>query len=477
MFRQTGGRFRLVENAIACGAHCQAKNLSQLTLADVGKVKLVVDHEQGLVPKSRPSRKRLTLPPKGALKMGISTTVLRLMAAGTADLDGGHGHGRAEKTLVKAVQILKSLGYVAVCDELDAQLGTGMARLVCADSGRAGVCRQWRKDQAGPHRAAAARKTVGLRERRAVAPARPPRDHAEELLATHASGSERLPISTSTEVSGCAGRRGVLARQSRRQPAQQGRGRVVWSLQRDLGPQAPVWRQRGGVVYDPNADIELPIQAGAWTMSHANKALTAAAGAAGCRALAKLDCQPDWLQPPRFVAVSARPLSRRCEGDRSGSHQAFRDPYLPARSAGKAAAAVSAHRPAAPAARVPRCGISVAGLPDLPAPNLKETKHEQPPSPSRQFGREIRQRNRDRATGAHAGGCAGAGRAGYVLVPGGVNVNAARPVLQVHGDIKCRSHIEAGRAAYYHAGMGEFGHRVGQWLFEECHVIWSEAGR
>ncbi len=67
---------------------------------------------------------------------------------------------------------------------------------------------------------------------------------------------------------------------------------------------------------------------------------------------------------------------------------------------------------------------------------------------------------------------------GYVLVPGGVNVNAARPVLQVHGDAKCRSHIEAGRAAYYHAGMGEFGrYRVGQWLFEECHVIWSEAGR
>ncbi len=66
VFRQTGGRFRLVENAIACLERiAKAKNLSQLTLADVGKVKLVVDHEQGLVPKIAPKPEKVNAAAKG----------------------------------------------------------------------------------------------------------------------------------------------------------------------------------------------------------------------------------------------------------------------------------------------------------------------------------------------------------------------------------------------------------------------------
>lgn len=50
--KQTGGKFRLVENAIAAleqiGRH---KNVDRLEIADVANITLVVDHEQTLVPK------------------------------------------------------------------------------------------------------------------------------------------------------------------------------------------------------------------------------------------------------------------------------------------------------------------------------------------------------------------------------------------------------------------------------------------
>lgn len=50
--KQTGGKFRLVENAIAALERiARAKNTARLELADVSNITLVVDHEQGLVPK------------------------------------------------------------------------------------------------------------------------------------------------------------------------------------------------------------------------------------------------------------------------------------------------------------------------------------------------------------------------------------------------------------------------------------------
>lgn len=196
--------------------------------------------------------------------MGISTTVLQLIAAGTADLDGlASASGEPKKAIVKAVQILKSLGYVDVCDELDAQMGTlarGWYALTAAGQAFAASGEEIKPGRTGLR---PRKKTVGLRER-AWWHLRAHRvTTLKELLATHASGSEKAAHINLYKYLAALEGAGVLARQSRRQPAQQGRGRVVWSLQQDLGPQAPVWRQRGGVVYDPNADIELPIQAGA----------------------------------------------------------------------------------------------------------------------------------------------------------------------------------------------------------------------
>lgn len=50
--RQTAGKFRLVENAIAALERiAKVKGLARIEQADIGNVTLVVDHEQSLVPK------------------------------------------------------------------------------------------------------------------------------------------------------------------------------------------------------------------------------------------------------------------------------------------------------------------------------------------------------------------------------------------------------------------------------------------
>lgn len=53
--QQTGGKFRLLENAIATLERiASVKKVSGLTGADIAGVTLVVDHEQGLIPKIAP---------------------------------------------------------------------------------------------------------------------------------------------------------------------------------------------------------------------------------------------------------------------------------------------------------------------------------------------------------------------------------------------------------------------------------------
>jgi chromosomal replication initiation ATPase DnaA len=53
--RQTGGKYRLVENAITCLERvAKVKNLDKIEVSDVGSITLVVDHEQGLIPKIAP---------------------------------------------------------------------------------------------------------------------------------------------------------------------------------------------------------------------------------------------------------------------------------------------------------------------------------------------------------------------------------------------------------------------------------------
>lgn len=66
--KQTGGKYRLVENAITSLERiAKVKNLDRLTQADIAGVTLVVDHEQGLVPKIAP---KATTPKTNATRGG-----------------------------------------------------------------------------------------------------------------------------------------------------------------------------------------------------------------------------------------------------------------------------------------------------------------------------------------------------------------------------------------------------------------------
>ena len=42
--------------------------------------------------------------------------------------------------------------------------------------------------------------------------------------------------------------------------AKQSKGMVVWSLAKDLGPAAPVWRQIAKTVFDPNSGTVFAIK-------------------------------------------------------------------------------------------------------------------------------------------------------------------------------------------------------------------------
>lgn len=76
----------------------------------------------------------------------------------------------------------------------------------------------------------------------------------KELLSTHASPDLKAPRVTLVKYFSALARAGVLAR---RVPV--AGGEAVWSLQNDLGPQTPVWRERSGEIWDANADRVLAV--------------------------------------------------------------------------------------------------------------------------------------------------------------------------------------------------------------------------
>lgn len=193
--------------------------------------------------------------------MGISTTILQLVAGGTVDIDAlAAATGLPKRSIVKAAQVLKGLGYIAVCDELDKAMGTlarGMYMATAAGEAFAASGEEIKPGKSGER---PRKRTVGLRERawwhfRAHNVAT-----LKELLSTHASGREKAADINLYKYLAALEAVGILNRLNGRQPARQSKGRVLWSLAKDLGPQAPVWRQTAREVYDPNSDLIFPIK-------------------------------------------------------------------------------------------------------------------------------------------------------------------------------------------------------------------------
>ena len=80
-----------------------------------------------------------------------------------------------------------------------------------------------------------------------------------ELLTTHANGTEKAAQDNLYKWVIALETVGILQRLPAKQPAKQSKGRVVWSLAKDLGPAAPVWRQIAKTVFDPNSGQVFPL--------------------------------------------------------------------------------------------------------------------------------------------------------------------------------------------------------------------------
>lgn len=104
------------------------------------------------------------------------------------------------------------------------------------------------------------KKTSGLRERAWWLMRELRKFTVTDLLTTLADGTERDAYSNLCKYLATLERVGVVQRMKRRVPglSAQSNGHVLWWLKRDLGRQAPLWRQRHGVVFDPNSGEILP---------------------------------------------------------------------------------------------------------------------------------------------------------------------------------------------------------------------------
>lgn len=168
--------------------------------------------------------------------------------------------GKTKREVVKMTQVLKRRGYITVCDALDAKLGTGARGMYLAtDAGTAFAATDddIKPGKAGPRPCT---RTRGLRERawwhfraHSVATVR-------DLLSTHADGTEKAAQDNLYKWLIALEAVRILKRLPMKQPAKQSKGRVVWSLAKDLGPAAPVWRQLAKAVFDPNSGEIFPIK-------------------------------------------------------------------------------------------------------------------------------------------------------------------------------------------------------------------------
>jgi hypothetical protein len=84
-----------------------------------------------------------------------------------------------------------------------------------------------------------------------------------DLLTTLCDGTEKSAYSSLMKYVGLLERVGVLQRLKRKAPglSRLSRGHVIWRLVRDLGRLPPVARHRDTVVFDPNSEATLTLQA------------------------------------------------------------------------------------------------------------------------------------------------------------------------------------------------------------------------
>lgn len=189
--------------------------------------------------------------------MGISTNLLGQLVAGNTSVAGiAAALDATHRNVIKAAQVLKRRGLIDTHSTAGGIVsGPPLGHYALTDAGREAaasgatiVAGQGERPR---------KKTVGLRDRawwhlrahRVVT--------LRELLTTHATGTEKAAHINLYKWLAALESVGIIKRLAGRQPVKQSRGRVLWSLEKDLGLKPPVWRQKAGEVFDPNTNTIL----------------------------------------------------------------------------------------------------------------------------------------------------------------------------------------------------------------------------
>jgi DNA-binding MarR family transcriptional regulator len=167
---------------------------------------------------------------------------------------------REKGAIVKAVQILKKRSLVEIVgpDAFDQVFcETAPARYVLTEAGQQAAANGTPIVQGQSPRQR--KKTAGLRacawwELRAHGTTT-----LNQILMTHANGTEKAADTNLLKYLGALEKARIIARQARRIPARNSRGRVQWRLVLDLGVQAPVWWVKTREIYDPNSKTVFPM--------------------------------------------------------------------------------------------------------------------------------------------------------------------------------------------------------------------------
>ncbi len=208
--------------------------------------------------------------------MGLSTSVLTAIHGGASELSTLAALLEREKrAIVKAAQVLKRRGLLEIVPAnafdkaFDAEIPATQYTLTEAGRQQAASGLPVNPGQGERPR----KKTVGLRERAwwELRKYRP--TSLDQVTSTHAEGTEKAADINIYKYLVALERAGLLLRLSKKAPARQSQGRVLWQLNKErdartgeaiaYGPRAPVWRQRAREVYDPNTGKVYPLKSAA----------------------------------------------------------------------------------------------------------------------------------------------------------------------------------------------------------------------
>lgn len=191
--------------------------------------------------------------------MGLSDSVLRELAFGNEDIDSiARDLSRTKKDIVNATQVLKRrelISSVTRSDNVRSPINRG--KYVITELGKYWVAQGLKVSPGQGSRSKI--KTNGLVDRVWWQIRNYKMVTVRDILVSHTFTTERSSYIRVLKYLHVLESARIIGRSSRKIPCHQSNGMIQWYLVRDLGPKAPLWRQKTRCLYDPNSDSSFAI--------------------------------------------------------------------------------------------------------------------------------------------------------------------------------------------------------------------------